>query len=79
MINRRMKRMRIRLVRNWRQSWRWFSVNCMTLAAAIQGGWVALPEDMKAGIPAPWVSMASVAVLVLGIIGRLIDQGGGEA
>jgi hypothetical protein len=47
----------------------------MALATALQGGWLALPEDMKARVPADWVDALTIAVLVLGVIGRIVDQG----
>jgi len=65
------------LVPNWRRAWRWISVQAMALAIALQAGWQALPPDLAARIPGDWVTALSVAVLVLGIIGRLVDQGGG--
>jgi hypothetical protein len=62
------------LVENWRGAWRWFSVQAMVLVAAIQGGWAALPEDLKAHFPTRAVTAISVALLLLGIGGRLVRQ-----
>lgn len=60
---------------NWRQCWRWISVHCMTLALAVQGAWLAVPDDLRALVPA-WAGYAVTAVLlVAGIAGRLINQG----
>jgi len=70
---------RVRLVPGWRRCWRWFSQQCMAISIAIQGGWAAMPSDLKAGIPSIWVTIAAISVLVLGMIGRLIDQGGNDA
>lgn len=64
----------MRLVDNARKSWRWFSVQAMTAAAAIQGAWMALPLDLQARIPSDWVDAATVLILVLGVIGRMVDQ-----
>ena len=66
----------MKLVDNASQAWRWFSIQAMTLAAAIQGAMLALPPEMAARIPEAWADLASMAVLILGIIGRLVDQGG---
>jgi hypothetical protein len=62
-------------VSNWRNAWKWFSVQAMTLAGALQAGWLALPTSMQARVPAEWVDALTIAILVLGVIGRLVDQG----
>ena len=62
------------LVDNARSAWRWFSVQAMVLAGAIQGAWMFIPEDMKASIPAGIVQGATIALLVLGVAGRVVDQ-----
>ena len=62
------------LVDNARSAWRWFSVQAMVLAGAIQGAWMFLPEDMKSSIPPGIVQAVTIALLVLGVAGRLIDQ-----
>lgn len=64
----------MKLIKDWRQAWRWFSLQAMALAAAIQGVWIQLPPDLKDSIDPSWVSAATVAVLILGGIGRLVDQ-----
>lgn len=65
----------MKLVDNARQSFRWFSVQAMVLAGAIQTAWLSLPPDLKARVPADWVDAVTIAVLVLGVIGRLVKQG----
>ncbi|WP_450103976.1 DUF7940 domain-containing protein [Roseicitreum antarcticum] len=50
----------------------------MTIAAAIQGAWLALPPDMLKAVPDWAVQAATGALLLSGIVGRLIDQGGGD-
>jgi len=67
--------MKLKLVEDWRKAWKWFSVNAMILAAAIQGASLQIPDDMKASIPPQLVSGATIALLVLGVAGRLIKQG----
>ena len=64
----------MKLIENWKKSPGMFSVQAITLAIAIQGAWAALPSEMVASIPDGWVRVLTVALLVLGIIGRLIDQ-----
>jgi hypothetical protein len=67
---------RMKLVENWRRMHRAFSVQAMALAAAIQGTWPMIPEDLKAALPTSIVHWVSVALLAAGIVGRLVDQGG---
>jgi len=64
----------MKLIPNWKKSWRMVSVQAMTLAGAIQGAWMFIPEDMKASISPSIVQGVTVALLVLGIAGRMVDQ-----
>jgi hypothetical protein len=66
--------MKPKLVPDWRQAWRWFSVQSMALAGAVQATWVMIPEDMREAVPGAWVAGITAGILVLGVIGRLIDQ-----
>jgi hypothetical protein len=66
-----------KLVPDWRQSWKWFSTQAMALAVAIQGAWMFIPEDMKESLPKDLVGYATMALLVLGVAGRLVNQDAG--
>jgi hypothetical protein len=46
----------------------------MALVAAIQGGWAALPDDLRGHFPGHLVTALSIALLLLGIGGRLVRQ-----
>lgn len=64
----------MQLVPDWKESWRWFSVQVLAVLAALPLVWVALPADAKAFLPdslEPWVLAALAAG---GLIGRLVDQ-----
>ena len=65
----------MKLVDEVKQAWRWISVQCMAWAIAIQGAWEAAPDDLKAGIPPKLVTYVTLALLGLGIVGRLVKQG----
>lgn len=65
----------MKLVDNWRRMHRTFSVQAMALAAAIQGAWPTVPDDLKAVLPHNLVHWVSITLLVAGIAGRLVDQG----
>jgi len=64
----------MKLIPNWKKSWRMVSVQAMALAGSIQGAWMFIPEDMKASISPNIVQGVTVALLVLGIAGRMVDQ-----
>ena len=68
----------MKLVPDWRKAWKWFSMQSMVLAGAMQAAWLAMSSDLQARVPADVVDALTVAVLALGIIGRLVKQGGGE-
>lgn len=64
----------MKFVDDAKQAWRWFSVQAMVLAGAIQGAWVFIPEDMKSSIPQNIVQWVTISLLVFGVAGRLVDQ-----
>lgn len=64
----------MKLVNDVRRAWRWFSVQAMLWAAAIQGAWEFAPADLKAGMPPKLVTIVTVTLLALGIAGRLVKQ-----
>lgn len=64
----------MKLVPDWRQAWRWFSVWAMTLAIAVQATWELAPLDLKQKIPPDWMPYVTIGVLIAGIIGRLVSQ-----
>lgn len=64
----------MRLIPNWRKAWRMFSVQAQAAAVALLGTWQALPDDLRARVPEGVALGVVGALLVLGIVGRLIDQ-----
>lgn len=64
----------MKLIPNWRRAWRMFSVQAQALALAVLGGWQAMPDDLRAVVPASVVFGVAMVLLVAGIVGRLIDQ-----
>ena len=61
-------------VENVKHSWKWFSVQAMTIAGALQGAWMYIPADMKTTVPDNIVHWMTLALLVAGVAGRLIKQ-----
>ena len=41
----------MKLVSNARSCWKWISMWCMTIAGAVQGAWVYMPDDMRTSLP----------------------------
>lgn len=66
----------MKLVDDWKQAWKWISVNCMVVAAALQGAWVYLPDDLHESVPKGLVGLLTISILALGITGRLMKQEG---
>lgn len=64
----------MKLVDDARRAWRWFSMQCMALALALQVAWETMPPELQAGVPPRAVSVITWALLVLGIVGRLVKQ-----
>jgi hypothetical protein len=63
-----------KLVPDWRRSWRWISMQMMTAAVAVQGSWLAVPDDLKSTVPHGLVQWVTLALLLLGVGGRLVTQ-----
>ncbi len=64
----------MKLVDDWKQAWKWISMNCMVVATAVQGAWVYIPEDLRSNVHPTIVHVLTIGLLVLGIAGRLIKQ-----
>lgn len=64
----------MKLVDDFRSAWRWFSMQCMAWALALQGAWEFCPPELKAGVPPRAVTVITLALLVMGLIGRLVKQ-----
>lgn len=65
----------MQLIPNWKQAWRWASVNCMAGAMILQATWVSIPDDLRDDVPHNVVHIITMLLLVMGIIGRLTMKG----
>jgi hypothetical protein len=65
----------MKLVSNWKDAWKWFSMWCMGAAAAMQSAWVTIPQEWRDTIPNDYVMYATIIALMLGAVGRVVDQG----
>lgn len=69
----------MKLVDNWKDAWKWFSVQALAVIVALPFVWASLPADIKGFLPdgaEPWVL---VVIAVAGVLGRVIDQSKVEA
>ena len=66
----------MRIVKNARSAWRWFSVQLAALATIAPTSWLLIPEEMRNEIPPEWLAICGAVLGVLIIFGRLVDQGG---
>lgn len=64
----------MKLVTDWKHAWKWASVNFMAVAAALQGAWLYIPDDMRDSIPKHLVGFTTMALLALGIAGRITQS-----
>lgn len=66
--------MKLQLIPEARRWWRMFSMQAMGAASALLGAWGALPDELQTKVPAGLVVGVAVALLVLGMVGRLVQQ-----
>lgn len=64
----------MRFGKNWHKIWRYYSTQAMVLAGLAQTTWVSLPDDLRASVPNDWVSYGTMALLVIGVVGRALSQ-----
>ena len=68
----------MRLVSDWRRSWRYFSTQALAALALIPLVWEQFPPDVQAIIPEAWRPWILALVALGGMAGRLVDQGDAE-
>lgn len=64
----------MRLVKEWRRCWRMFSMQSMAVSTALLAAWGLLPDNLVEALPSGVITTVAIVVLVLGMIGRIIDQ-----
>lgn len=65
---------KIRIVHNWRNCYKWVSLHCMTFAGSISGTWLLIPDDLRQSIPQKWLAGITIALMILGVVGRFVNQ-----
>jgi hypothetical protein len=64
----------MRLVDNWKTSWKWYSTHVTVANGAILAGWTQFPDDLKGHLPHNFIIWLAVVLLGAGLFGRIIDQ-----
>lgn len=70
--------MKIRLVEDWRKAYKWFSVHVMAWGAVVLAAYLEAPAELKAAVPPELLNKISIAMLILGVVVRLLKQGSKE-
>lgn len=62
------------LVSDWKQGWKWLSVQFVTAAGIVQAAFLAYPDVLRAYLPDWMTQSIGIALLVAAIAGRFIAQ-----
>lgn len=68
----------LKLVENWKQGWKWISTNAMAINMMLLSSWMAMPDTFQQAMPVEVLLYIAITLLVLGFIGRFVDQGTGS-
>ena len=80
-----MNKIKLELIEDWRNFWRFWSVRLGIVGSAITGvfiafpdvalsAWAMLPADLKAAIPERYMPLIGVGIFVASLIARAIKQ-----
>jgi len=62
------------LIPNIKQAWKMFSIQAQALNAALLVSWQSLPSSFQTVLPVQYLLIIAVVLLVLGVVGRVIQQ-----
>ena len=66
--------LKLKLIADWHQAWRWLSVQFIAVAAALQASLLMFPDVIRTYIPDGWMHVIVIAILAAAVLGRLVDQ-----
>ena len=69
----------MKLIDNPREVWRHFSTWALLGATLLQGGWLLMPEVLRADLPAhtgQWIEWAVLFITTWGAGGKFVEQPG---
>lgn len=64
----------MRLVRNWRQAWKWYSVHIMIAIVALPEIWGYFPPEWKAALPPNFLALAMSFLGGSALVARMFSQ-----
>jgi hypothetical protein len=64
----------MRLTEDWKDAWKWFSVQLPIVNTAFLATWAVLPAKFQDILPVGVVIGIAVALLIAGVVGRVINQ-----
>ena len=64
----------MKLVEDVKDAWKWLSVQIPVVNFAMLTTWATLPQKFQDAIPLNYILIAAVVLIVLGVVGRVIDQ-----
>ena len=64
----------MKLVDDWKQCLRWWSVRGALVLAILPPVWVSMPPDVKAMLPPEWQPWVLTLIAIGTIAGRMKDQ-----
>jgi hypothetical protein len=68
----------IKIVPDWRKSWKWLSMNIPAINVAFLATWALLPEKFQDAISMEHALYIAIALIGAGMFGRLVDQNGAK-
>jgi len=68
----------MRLVKDVKDFKKWYSTYVFGLIASAGGTWATIPQEWRNNVNPKLMGYAAIALAVAGVIGRVIDQGGGD-
>ncbi|ARJ43386.1 hypothetical protein B1H58_15975 [Pantoea alhagi] len=66
--------MKLRLVKDWPNWWRWHSTKALVALGLLPTIWLEMPAEWKALIPAHWLQITSFIVMLVGMFSRITRQ-----
>lgn len=64
----------MKLVANWKSAWKWFSMQFVAAAGAVQLSVLAFPETVRGWLPDWLTHLLAMVLLLAAVLGRLVDQ-----
>jgi len=68
--------MKPKLINEWRKIYKYISVQIPALNVAFLATWALLPQKFQDALPVTWVISIAIALLIAGVVGRMIAQPG---